>query len=145
MSRENVELARRGVEHFMATGEQLWEQAHEDFEIHDHDILDAREYRGRTGYARWLEDWGAAWAEFSVEPEEFIDADDDHVIIVWRLKATGRDSGVKVERQDAMVITVRDGKTARVDWYNSKQQGLESVGLAEWPRTPTSEAVPGQI
>ena len=58
MSQENVELARRGVEHFMATGEQLWEQAHEDFEIHDHDILDAREYRGRTGYARWLEDWG---------------------------------------------------------------------------------------
>ena len=56
MSQENVELARRGVEHFMATGEQLWEQAHEDFEIPDHDILDAREYRGRTGYARWLED-----------------------------------------------------------------------------------------
>jgi len=74
---------------------------------------------------------GAAWAEFSVEPEEFIDADDHHVIIVWRLKATGRDSGVQVERQDAMVITVRDGKTARVDWYNSKQHGLESVGLAE--------------
>ena len=131
MSQENVELVQRGWEHFMATGEPLWEEVHEDFEIHDHDILDAHEYRGRAGYARWLEDWGAAWAEFSVELEEIIDPDDNHVIVVFQLKATGRDSGVKVERQDAMVNTFRNGKTARVDWYNSKQQGLESVGLSD--------------
>jgi ketosteroid isomerase-like protein len=81
--------------------------------------------------ARWFEDWGAAWAEYSVEPEEFIDADDDRVILVLRLYVTGRGSGVKVERQDAMVTTVRDGKIVRVDYYNSKQQGLESVGLSE--------------
>jgi ketosteroid isomerase-like protein len=64
-----------------------------------------------------------------MEPEEFIDADDDHVILVLRLKATGRGSGVNVERQDAMVFTVRDGKAVRIDYYNSKQQGLKAVGL----------------
>jgi ketosteroid isomerase-like protein len=131
MSQTNVELARRAVEHFMQTGEHAWELIDEEVEVHDHDILDAREYRGHAGWARWSEDWGAACAEYSVEPEEFIDADDDRVILVLRLYATGRGSGVKVERQDAMVITVRDGKIVRVDYYNSKQQGLESVGLAE--------------
>jgi ketosteroid isomerase-like protein len=131
MSHTNVELARRAVEHFMQTGEHAWELIHEEVEVQDHDILDARDYRGHAGWARWFEDWGAAWADYSVEPEEFIDADDDRVILVLRLYATGRGSGVKIERQDAMVITVRLGKVVRVDYYNSKQQGLESVGLAD--------------
>ena len=131
MSQPNVELVRRSVEHLLATGEPLLEVLDEEIEIHDHDIPDARAYRGHEGYTRWFEDWGAAWAEYSFEPEEFIDADDDHVILVLRLYATGRGSGVKVERQDAVVSTLRDGKTVRIDWYNSKQQALKSVGLAE--------------
>jgi hypothetical protein len=44
-----VELARRGVEHFMQTGEQAWDLVDEEVEVHDHDILDAREYRGHAG------------------------------------------------------------------------------------------------
>jgi hypothetical protein len=58
MSQENVELARRSVEHVMQTGEPLWEMADEDYEIHDHALLDRRQYRGRAGWARWLQDWG---------------------------------------------------------------------------------------
>ena len=131
MSQENVELFRRGIEHFMQTGEPLWETLDEQIEIHDHDILDARAYRGRAGWVRWWEDWGAAFAETSVEPEEFIDADDDHVIVVFRLRATGRGSGINVERQDAMLVTVRDAKAVRIDYYNSKEQALKAVGLAE--------------
>jgi hypothetical protein len=131
VSQENVELARRGVEHVMHTGEPLWEMADENYEIHDHDMLDAHEYRGHAGWARWLQDWADAFAEYIVEPEEFIDADDEHVILVLRLYATGRGSGVKVERQDAMVFTIRNGKGVRLDYYNSKQQALESVGLTE--------------
>jgi ketosteroid isomerase-like protein len=131
MSATNVELVRRTVDHLMATGEPSWETLDEEIEIHDHDILDAREYRGHAGWARWFEDWNAAWAEWSFEPEEFIDADDDHVILVLRLDATGRGSGVKVERQDAVVSTVRAGKIVSIDWYNNKQQGLDAVGLEE--------------
>ena len=131
MSQESVELFRRGIEHFMRTGEPLWETLDEQIEIHDHDILDAREYRGHAGWTSWFEDWGAAFAETIVEPEEFIDADDDHVIIVWRITATGQGSGVKLERQDAMLVTVRDGKTVRIDYYNSKQQALDAADLKE--------------
>jgi hypothetical protein len=28
----------------------------EDYEVHDHYMLDAREYRGRAGRARWFQD-----------------------------------------------------------------------------------------
>ena len=80
---------------------------------------------------RWLfEDWASAWSDYSAEPEEFIDVDDERVIAVFRIKATGRSSGAEMERHDAMVYVVRDGQIVRIDYYNSKQQALQAAGLA---------------
>jgi ketosteroid isomerase-like protein len=127
----NVELVRRGWEHFLATGEPEWDTVDEEVEAYDHDIFDGRDYRGHAGIRRWLfEDWGSAWSEWSAEPEEFIDAG-DRVVAVLHVKATGRSSGVELERQDAMVFKVRDGMTVRIDYYNSKQQALQAVRLSE--------------
>jgi ketosteroid isomerase-like protein len=128
MSRQNVDLVRRGFEHFVATGEPAWDTLHEHVEVRDHDIMDGREYHGHADVRRWLfEDWASAWSEYSAEPEEFIDVDDEHVIAVFRIKATGRASGVAIEREDAMVYVVRDQQVTRLDYYNSKQQALEAV------------------
>ena len=92
--------------------------------------MDAGEYRGHVGFGRWVEDWGSAWAEYSIEPEEFIDAG-ERVVAVVLMKATGLGSGVALERQDAIVWELRDGKIVRVDYYNNREQALEAVGLAE--------------
>jgi len=129
MPHENVDLVKALLERFIAFGELSWDLMHEDIEVHDHDVMDAGEYRGHLGFARWLENWDAAWSEFSIEPEEFLDAG-ERVVFVFRMKATGRGSGVVVERQDAMVWEVRDGKIMRVDYYNSREQALKAVGLA---------------
>jgi ketosteroid isomerase-like protein len=129
MSEQNLELIRRGVEHFMATGEPAWDALDEQVEARDHDIMDGREYHGHAGVRRWLfDDWASAWAEFSLEPQEYIDVDDERVIAVFQMKATGRASGVAIERQDAMVWAVRSGLVVRIDYYNSKQQALDAVG-----------------
>jgi ketosteroid isomerase-like protein len=128
MSEQNVDLVRRGFEHFVATGEPAWDTLHEQVEVRDHDIMDGREYRGHADVRRWLfEDWASAWSDYTAEPEEFIDVDDEHVIAVFRIKATGRASGVAIERQDAMVFVVRDHLVTRLDYYNSKQQALNAV------------------
>jgi ketosteroid isomerase-like protein len=129
MSQENVELIRIFNEHFIATGEPAWEALHEDVEAHDHDIMDAGEYRGHEGVARWLEDWSAAWSQFTLDTREYIDAGDS-VVIVFLMKATGRGSGLEIEREDAMVCRMRDGLVARIDYFNSRQQALELVGLS---------------
>jgi ketosteroid isomerase-like protein len=130
MSDENVELLRRGFDYFMTTGEPPWEIIDEEVEVYDHDTPDQGDYRGHAGYARWLEDWGAAWADWSIEPEEYIDAGDS-VVVAIRMKTKGLGSGIEVERQDAMVWEMRAGKVVRLDYYNDRKQALESVGLAE--------------
>jgi len=123
-----VEVVRRGLEHVLATGELDWDTTDEQVEIHDHDLPDRGEYVGGAGAQRWLEDWGAAWAEWSFQPQEFIDAG-DRVIVVAQVTAKGRDSGAEVDRQDGLVYTLRDRKVVRLDYFNSRDQALEAVGL----------------
>jgi ketosteroid isomerase-like protein len=93
-------------------------------------VMDAGEYRGHSGFARWLENWGAAWADYSVEVEEFIDRG-DRVVTVIRMNATGRGSGVAVERQDAMVWKLENGKAVRLDYYNNRAQALNAAEAAD--------------
>jgi ketosteroid isomerase-like protein len=112
----------------MATGEPHWESFHEAVEIHDHDTMDQGGYRGYAGLERWVEDWAAAWSEFSMEPGEFLDVGDEVVMFVC-MKATGVSTGLKLERHDAMVIAVRDRKVVRLDYYNNRADALKAVGL----------------
>jgi ketosteroid isomerase-like protein len=130
MSQQNVAIIQRSFVTWDETGEPDWDLMHEDIEVHDHDIMDAGEYRGRAGVVRWLEDWGTAWSEFSMEPEEFLDAG-ERVVAVIRMRARGRGSSVQVERQDALVFELRDGKIARTDYFNDRQQALDAAGLTE--------------
>jgi ketosteroid isomerase-like protein len=130
MSQENVETARLGFEYFLRTGDQRWELIDPAVEIHDHDIPDADVYRGHDGYTNWLANWGNAWSDFRMEPERWIDAG-DKVVFVFQLTAKGKGSGVEVKRRDAMVLTFRDGKWVRVDYYNNAPQALQAAGLSE--------------
>ena len=128
MSQENVALIQAALEHFATTGELPWDDIHEHVVVEDHDIMDARDYRGHAGFGRWVEDWSAAWSEDAVEPQEFIDAD-PRVLVFVRQKTTGHGSGVVLERDDAMLFEVREGKIARLDYYNNRAQGRAAAGL----------------
>jgi ketosteroid isomerase-like protein len=129
VSQANVALMKRFYERYLATGEVPWEMVDERIEVHDHDTPDQGAYRGHTGVERWLQDWGDAWAEWSFEPEEFIDAG-DAVIVVIRMQAKGMGSGVELDRWDAILYRFRDDRIARLDYYNSKEQALEAAGVS---------------
>jgi ketosteroid isomerase-like protein len=130
MSQQNVETVKRRFEHFMATGELPWDLFDQEVAVYDHDTPDQGAYQGHEGVTRWLEDWGAAWAEWGIEPDEFIDAGDSVVIFI-RMDTKGRGSGIEVQREDALVYEIRDGMITRIDYYNDRRQALEAVGLAE--------------
>ena len=130
MSRENVEVVRRINEQLLATGELALDLMHEDIQVLDHDAPDQGEYRGHAGVAQWLEDWGAAWGEWTYEPEQYIEAG-DIVVALHGMTAKGRGSGVELDREDGVVYKLRDGKIAHIDYHNDRDQALEAVGLSE--------------
>ena len=130
MSQENVEVARRFHEHFDRTGEPLWEVVDTEIEIYDHDIPDAETYRGLDGYIRWLTNWGDTFDGYAMDLERLVDAG-DQVVSLFVMRATGRGSGVTVERKDAMISTFRDGKITRVEYFNDQSQALQAMGLTE--------------
>jgi hypothetical protein len=125
-----METLRKGIEHFMSTGEPDWSVLDEEVVVYDHDILDAGDYRGFSGYARWMQDFSAPWAEYAIAPTEYIDAG-ERAIVVFQVSAIGAGSGIRVERQDAMVCEIRNLKAVRIDYYNNRDQALKAVGLEE--------------
>ena len=90
MSQENVEIIRRSMEYFKRTGEVLWDVLDPEIEIHDHDVPDGDVFRGHAGRLKWETTFVNAWEEVSVEPEEYIDAGGDKVVLLHRLAAQGR-------------------------------------------------------
>jgi ketosteroid isomerase-like protein len=125
----NVELVLSSLRHWRRTGESAWALCREDVEIRDHDILDASEYRGREGFERWMADCSAAWSSFEMTVEDIFDAAGNRVVVLARIKTTGRGSSVSLEREDALVYEVRDGLIARLDYFNDRERALSAAGI----------------
>jgi ketosteroid isomerase-like protein len=69
-----------------------------------------------------------AWEEARYEPVEILRVDDKIVVllhVVVRGKASGAPSGMEAGH----VLTLRDGRVARVQAYLSRDQALEAAGL----------------
>jgi ketosteroid isomerase-like protein len=129
MSQGNVEVVRRSYEAYgRGDMESALAALDPEIVIYDHDIPDSGEYRGLDGVLRWQADWEASWASWRWEAEELIDVG-NRVVAVLRVHAKGRGSGADVERLDGAVWTLRDGKGVRLDYYGSKADALEAVGL----------------
>ena len=127
---DNVEVVRRG---FMAAMEQDWPTALEtldpDAEIRDFDIPDAGVYRGHDGFLAWLEGWGEGWESWRADDPEFRAAGEDGVIALFRIVARGGHSGMELERDDAIVYRLRDGRIVRLEYFNDRRRALAAAGL----------------
>ena len=71
------------------------------------------------------------WAKLSFEPERFIDIDDERVMVLVRVHATGTGSGAPVELRNAHEFTIHDGMLHRFKVYGDRDEALEAAGLSE--------------
>src|SRR2546426_8361007 len=85
MSDQNVEIVRRGYEHFAATRDVNAEIMAADF-VWDMSKFrgwpEQQTYDGVEGTRSFLRDWLGAWDEWELEVEALHDAGDDIVAIV---------------------------------------------------------------
>ena len=84
-------------------------------------------YHGPEGHARAMREWLSAWEDFQIEAEDFISVG-DRVVVPFRVRARGRESGVEVERRWAHVWTMREGKAVGFEVFLSKEDALAAVG-----------------
>jgi ketosteroid isomerase-like protein len=133
VSQENVELVRRLVDaaarRDMATMLSLY----------DPDVVltnfanapDSAPYIGHSGIRKWDEDVRDAIGDYRFVADEFIDVDENRVIVVGRICGQGRESGITVEIAVSGVLTLARARIVEVRAYETKSEALKAVGLEE--------------
>jgi ketosteroid isomerase-like protein len=134
MSEENVEVVRHLYESFsLSDWDRITQLADPNIEYHGTigGLEEGRIARGPEQIRLvFEEDDLEAWAERRLEPEEFIDAGNE-VVVLQREYRRGRGSGVELATDTAAVIEVRDGRVVRIQGYMSRAAALEAVGFSE--------------
>jgi ketosteroid isomerase-like protein len=89
---------------------------------------DGRMVRGLDGVRRIAANW--PWDALHFDPERFIDVDEERVLVFVRATATGKGSGVPVERRTAHECTFRDGSLVHFKVYSDRGVALKAAGLS---------------
>lgn len=138
MSSENVELVRRA---YAAAVEayKTGDLAPVFAEFADPDIVfsnetvtsgypERGEWRGRDGLLQFASGQVEAFKEMWMRPDEFIDAG-DRVVVPLRLGGRGRHTDIEIELSVIHVVTVRNGRAARIDVFDRMDRAFEAAGL----------------
>lgn len=126
MSKENVALVRAVYDRFRADDNDA-ALALLDPEIEVRDRPEAPDPQVYCGHQGVLDSLGASRATFDaldLVPEEFIDMG-DQVVVVFRFRGTGRESGVPVDERLAHRWTIDDGRAVRMTVHSSRDEALE--------------------
>ena len=132
MSEENIKLVREAFAAFVA-GDQ--EKAAElvDPEVEFRGTIGGvQEGQVAHGVSEIDETFEAedleAWEERRLEPEAFLDAGDEVVVLIHEYRR-GRGSGIELETKTAVVIAVGGGRVTRIQGYMDRDAALEAAGL----------------
>ena len=132
MSEENIELVRACYERFNGDDvDGFLGLCVPDFEFRDLPGLPGSGvFTGHDAFRAWFAQMSEALDDLRFEPEEFIDAG-NQVVVVNSATASGRGSGAAVETHFSNVWTLRDGKAVSAVSYDTHAEALEAAGLSE--------------
>jgi hypothetical protein len=88
-------------------------------------------FYGVDGFVNAFRDWFTAWESWVVTATEFIDVDENRVLALLDVRARSKTHQVEVPIEGANLITVTDGKVARLELFFDRTQALEAAGLSE--------------
>ena len=132
MSQENVEIVRQA---FAAMNRDdlpaVMKLATPDFvfDFSRSRSFDGGEY-GRDEMPALRETFGGLWESVRWEPEEFIEAAGDRLVTVQTAYFAGRDD-IVVPTRGAWLWLFRDGRVARITFFQERREALEAAGLSE--------------
>lgn len=74
-------------------------------------------FSGHAGIKRWFDSFDEAMEKIRIEPSELRDAGRDHVAASFTLSARGRTSGLEFNQNAAMLMTMREGRLLRIEYF----------------------------
>jgi len=81
---------------------------------------------GKDAFRESTREWLDVWQSVELETDH-VQAFGDRVVAQGHWRSTGRASGVAGTMPIHMVLTVRDGKIARLEWYPDHQRALAAA------------------
>ena len=85
-------------------------------------------YEGREAVGRLFADIREAWDTVEWTVDEIVDLDENRAVLQTRMTGQGRISGVELSARGAQVWTVRDGKIARMELHQSREEAIRAAG-----------------
>jgi ketosteroid isomerase-like protein len=86
-------------------------------------------YEGHEGIRRFYSEVRDVWASYVWQPEEIIEAR-ENVVALLRSTGKGRGSGVEVQRETAMVWSVRDGRAVAVRFFRDRDKAFQAAAIS---------------
>ncbi len=133
MSDFAVEFARRGYEAFNERGvDAILDYLEPDIEwVNLAPGALSGTYRGHDGVRKFFQELYQDWEGVQLSPEEFIAVDDRYVLVLLRVWARGKVSGVSGDAPVAMLWTIGRTGAAQVRIYYNRREALEAAGIKE--------------
>ena len=130
-----MEIVRRGLELLRESYESgqaaagLLELCAPDVQVDaSRRVFNPDVYEGEAGVRRSIREICDAWEDFQESNERLIDMG-DRVVVLQTIGGRGRTSKAHVQRQGALIWTVRDGLVQLIEVFTDQREALEAAGL----------------
>jgi hypothetical protein len=87
--------------------------------------------RGVDGFLNFWREWNSAWESWILGTPEFIDVDENRVLVFHEVRARSRTDQVEVAFEAANLMSLRAGKLIRLELFFNREKALEAAGLSE--------------
>jgi ketosteroid isomerase-like protein len=137
-----VTVERSRVEGLYETINRAWNETPETFaellrEHADPDVelvapaeyIDIGELRGYEGIELWVSNAARAFESWHYDLEDVLDAGEDRVVALVRLRVRGGASGAEMEFPAAHHLEFRGGRVLRLVVYRDRAEGIAAAGL----------------
>jgi len=84
-------------------------------------------FMGPDGFGEFLSRLSESFTQFTATPEKVLGADDNHVVVVAKIKGRTKGGGT-VESSAAWIYQLRDGKIADAETFGDTATVLEALG-----------------
>jgi ketosteroid isomerase-like protein len=129
MSQDALDIVRRSAERWNAGDfEGMFELYHDDLVVvtGEHWPEANVTMEGKNAFRESTTDWLSVWESIEIETDH-VEEYGDRVVAHGHWRSTGRVSGLEGTMPIHMVLTVRDGRIARLEWYPDHERAVAAA------------------